>query len=220
MRKTIPELLAAGLCVLAFDASARFVSTDPVQPNPNTGENFNRYYYANNNPYKYADPDGRATVIVVNNNTPVIGTHSGIVILRGDKATIYDPAGSFRNETRGSGGIVEGPRSDFKEYVQFQKTDGPDVKMHVFATTPEQEAQIISNAEDIGDPRGLSCTSSVTSAIQGVGAPLNGIKTTSIPSRLESQLSQNTSQQPQPSQSPTNQPNPEPPKPIPDDKQR
>lgn len=47
MRKTIPGLLAAGLCVLAFDASARFVSTDPVQPKPNTGENFNRYYYAN-----------------------------------------------------------------------------------------------------------------------------------------------------------------------------
>ncbi|WP_242163621.1 hypothetical protein [Lysobacter sp. M15] len=59
MRKTIAGLLAAGLCVLAFDVSARFVSTDPVQPKPNTGENFNRYYYANNSPYKFTDPDGR-----------------------------------------------------------------------------------------------------------------------------------------------------------------
>lgn len=60
MRKAIPGLAAATLCVLAFDVSARFVSTDPVQPKPNTGENFNRYYYANNNPYKFTDPDGRA----------------------------------------------------------------------------------------------------------------------------------------------------------------
>jgi len=26
---------------------------------PKTGENFNRYWYANNNPYKFTDPDGR-----------------------------------------------------------------------------------------------------------------------------------------------------------------
>lgn len=60
MRKTTSVLLTAGLCVLVFDTSARFVSTDPVQPKSNTGENFNRYYYANNNPYKFTDPDGRA----------------------------------------------------------------------------------------------------------------------------------------------------------------
>lgn len=59
MRKTVPGLLAVGLCVLAFDASARFVSVDPVQANQQTGANFNRYYYAANNPYKFVDPDGR-----------------------------------------------------------------------------------------------------------------------------------------------------------------
>lgn len=39
----------------------RFLSVDPVQANPNTGASFNRYVYANNNPYKFIDPDGRAT---------------------------------------------------------------------------------------------------------------------------------------------------------------
>ncbi|MBB4131839.1 hypothetical protein [Xanthomonas sp. 3075] len=34
-------------------------STDPVKVNPNTGTSFNRYSYANNNPYKFIDPDGR-----------------------------------------------------------------------------------------------------------------------------------------------------------------
>lgn len=37
----------------------RFLSADPVQADPNTGANFNRYAYANDNPYRYTDPDGR-----------------------------------------------------------------------------------------------------------------------------------------------------------------
>jgi RHS repeat-associated protein len=39
----------------------RFLSTDPVASNPNDGGNFNRYWYGNNNPYKYTDPDGRVS---------------------------------------------------------------------------------------------------------------------------------------------------------------
>jgi len=67
MHKTTPRLLSIALCAFAFDASARFVSTDPVQADPNTGQSFNRYYYANNNPYKFVDPDGRAGRIVHEN---------------------------------------------------------------------------------------------------------------------------------------------------------
>ncbi|WP_408951509.1 RHS repeat-associated core domain-containing protein [Lysobacter sp. Hz 25] len=38
----------------------RFLSVDPVTADGATGGNFNRYWYANNNPYKFIDPDGRA----------------------------------------------------------------------------------------------------------------------------------------------------------------
>ena len=38
----------------------RFLSVDPVTANFDTGGNFNRYWYANNSPYAYRDPDGRA----------------------------------------------------------------------------------------------------------------------------------------------------------------
>ncbi|WP_313497713.1 RHS repeat-associated core domain-containing protein [Pseudoxanthomonas mexicana] len=62
MRKVIPWTLLISLSMLATDASARFVSTDPVQAQSNTGANFNRYHYANNNPYKFTDPDGRDCV--------------------------------------------------------------------------------------------------------------------------------------------------------------
>lgn len=37
----------------------RFLSVDPVTADSVTGGNFNRYWYANNNPYKFTDPDGR-----------------------------------------------------------------------------------------------------------------------------------------------------------------
>jgi hypothetical protein len=35
------------------------LSIDPVTTDANTGSSFNRYFYANNSPYKYIDPDGR-----------------------------------------------------------------------------------------------------------------------------------------------------------------
>lgn len=40
--------------------SGRFLSTDPVQA-ADDGGNFNRYWYAKDNPYRYTDPDGRET---------------------------------------------------------------------------------------------------------------------------------------------------------------
>lgn len=57
MHKSVAGLLFA---TLAFDASARFLSVDPVPANANAGTNINRYYYADDNPYKFVDPDGRA----------------------------------------------------------------------------------------------------------------------------------------------------------------
>jgi hypothetical protein len=37
------------------------LSVDPVVTNANTGGSFNRYNYANNNPYLFTDPDGRSS---------------------------------------------------------------------------------------------------------------------------------------------------------------
>jgi len=42
----------------------RFLSVDPVTAYSSPGANFNRYWYANNNPYRYKDPDGRKISIV------------------------------------------------------------------------------------------------------------------------------------------------------------
>jgi uncharacterized protein RhaS with RHS repeats len=37
----------------------RFLSVDPVTAYSSSGANFNRYWYANNNVYRFMDPDGR-----------------------------------------------------------------------------------------------------------------------------------------------------------------
>lgn len=52
-----------GLCAISTPAEARFVSVDPVGAlehiQQGNVQGFNRYAYANNNPYKFTDPDGR-----------------------------------------------------------------------------------------------------------------------------------------------------------------
>ncbi|MBL8296833.1 MAG: hypothetical protein JNN30_00665, partial [Rhodanobacteraceae bacterium] len=48
--------------------AGRFMATDPVAANPGS---FNRYWYANNNPYKNVDPDGR---------NPIAGAAAGCAL--------------------------------------------------------------------------------------------------------------------------------------------
>lgn len=59
MRSIIHWLVVAALVLVSSTSEARWLSVDPVEANANNGQNFNRYYYANNNPYRFTDPDGR-----------------------------------------------------------------------------------------------------------------------------------------------------------------
>ena len=64
-----------------YDPSfGRFLSVDPVTGDSVTGSNFNRYWYANSNPYGFTDPDGR---FVLQAGGIIGGAIVGIVITAG-----------------------------------------------------------------------------------------------------------------------------------------
>jgi RHS repeat-associated protein len=45
-------------------AIGRFLSVDPVGPLADPTNHFGRYHYANNNPYRFTDPDGRLPILI------------------------------------------------------------------------------------------------------------------------------------------------------------
>lgn len=55
----------------------RFISPDPVYVDLGTGGNFNRYWYANNNPYTYVDPDGRCGTHIQGHSDPYCSSFGG-----------------------------------------------------------------------------------------------------------------------------------------------
>ncbi|MEF2148457.1 RHS repeat domain-containing protein [Aquilutibacter rugosus] len=61
----------------------KFLSTDPVTANSSTSANFNLYWYANNNPFRFTDPDGRSVLTrlikLVINGGDFAATVGGIV---------------------------------------------------------------------------------------------------------------------------------------------
>jgi RHS repeat-associated protein len=46
----------------------RFLSMDPVDVDTTNGANFDRYWYANDNPYRFTDPDGRDALWIANSD--------------------------------------------------------------------------------------------------------------------------------------------------------
>ena len=119
MRKIISTMVAATLCVVAFDASARFVSVDPVKADPITGQNFNRYYYANNNPYRFVDPDGRAACPKGSGGSCIDSprTETGTTVQPGPSQQQQAVDGQVRTASRNNA-LSDGTRLDFNGQEQ------------------------------------------------------------------------------------------------------
>ncbi len=126
-------IVAAMALGASLPVSARFLSRDPVQTNPNTGESFNRYYYANNNPYRFTDPDGRAVVA----NTPEEGRRiSGWINERAQGTYEFDAS---NNLARTSEGVPSSDRSSsYSRELDTAIASDKTATMFVRQTVPDK----------------------------------------------------------------------------------
>jgi RHS repeat-associated protein len=94
----------------------RFLSVDPVGVDTGTGGNFNRYWYGNNNPYRYVDPDGRMATHVARLGWVIgSGINKVAVQVAGvSVSTILVDAlwNALHNESEGEGSIEPEPRGE------------------------------------------------------------------------------------------------------------
>jgi len=179
-----------------------FLSVDPIVVDTTTATNFCRYCYAADNPYTFIDPDGRETDVIINANTHLsspetwFGKHAGFYLSHGDKQPfLYDPNGSYHAPgiPRGEAGAFEGAEANLGAYLRFQFTDGKNVHMYRFDTTPAEEKEIVDrimgpNSPDQED-RGFTCASQTSGMLNGVG-PFKNLGTFTTPSGLEKRLQQ------------------------------
>lgn len=89
----------------------RFLSVDPV-PVRDRADNFNRYWYANNNPYRYQDPDGRNTVAGA-----LLGT--GLMLVTG-AIILYDEIVNDAAEPDAGGDVPTGDEITFNDKIKVQ----------------------------------------------------------------------------------------------------
>jgi hypothetical protein len=114
------------------------------------------------------------------------GSHSAVYLNNtSDGPVLYDPAGSYKNTTRGSGGILtkEDDNATVADYTKYQTSTGSKVSTVTIPVSAADQNKIYTNAQSIGDPRGMSCAISVSTALKGVG-PFKNLETTHLPGTL------------------------------------
>jgi RHS repeat-associated protein len=159
--------------------AGRFLSIDPVVTDANTGKGFNRYAYANNQPYKYIDSDGREPTQVFLVYTPLaggstnLGYHMFVKVVGDDRAPFYTRAGpsSSPDSTPGSRLSIDaagsGDRTKQAGYGNLKAAVGDEARradagdqkfqQHVgdVNMTVAQAANILTNFSDAVNSSGI-----------------------------------------------------------------
>lgn len=126
------------------------------------------------------DKRGLATTVVTV-RTLGFGVHSSVYVDNGGdgQPALYDPAPNS-GEPRGTGDLFYGPDADLNDYRRYHENAGDTVETTRLPTTPQEEADIIRNAEEIGGANPFECTIAASGALGG----LCGIPSSILPGSL------------------------------------
>lgn len=125
-----------------YDPEAgRFLSTDPVQADGNGGS-FNRYAYANDNPYRYTDPFGMCTGSHISNSDGTCAS-SGDFTTQASNAHLVGASAAQRSTILGLRSTAAG--SATASHSQPQSTQS-----HVDSNSTQPRSFVIKGAENDG----------------------------------------------------------------------
>ena len=146
-----------------YDSSlGRYMQSDPIGFNAG----INTFVYALGNPVSLVDPLGLITILITTYDYG-FGSHSALYIRNANGNFLYDPAGSFRIETRGTGDFFEGNDANLAAYVAYHESIGSSVSLQSLNTDIITETEIIDRAIELGGTYPFFCAGAVSSAIGG-----------------------------------------------------
>jgi RHS repeat-associated protein len=108
--------------------AGRLLSIDPVTTDFNTGDNFNRFEYANNSPYKFIDPDGRNARILVEIVKSIVKTEAKQAAKAGAKEGAQEGAKATSNAARREVMRKEGIPTSQQPVSQSTNSSGKEYK--------------------------------------------------------------------------------------------
>jgi RHS repeat-associated protein len=169
----------------------RFLSVDPVTADGNSG-NFNRYWYANNNPYKFTDPDGREVVVNIERDTYTNVSVTSRLTVTSDK-TNQSFSGFGLEDSRGGRNRDKEPlKAD--TYAATVRTDGEKGwRLELESKNNYKNAQIhVGNSADnvegcvaVGTSRSANYVSGSKKALNAIQSIVNADGTGKIKVNLQ-----------------------------------
>lgn len=153
--------------------AGRFLSIDPMSPLPGSTFNFNRFAYANNNPIRFIDPDGRCPWCI----GAIVGAVSGAVL--GGATAYVASGGSLRQTFAGAiggsiGGLITG--GSLGAGASVGSTIAISISAGIAGETATETAQNItehgSNLKDYQYSIGKIAVAGTLGAVGGANAKL------------------------------------------------